>query len=90
MEFKGTKEPWITEYRNGNQYIYIVNEQKHFIGQMFYLGIERSNEDKYNALLISKALEMLEMLQDILETQDNGEVYHSYKIEQLIKEATEL
>ena len=37
-----------------------------------------------------KEPEMLDMLKEILEAQESGEVFHSYKIEQLIKEATEI
>ena len=84
MEFKGTK----------GLKILLSNE----IG--FGLGVDNDNvklsiwgndeEAKANALLISKAPEMLEMLNDILEAQDSGETFHSYKIEQLIKEATKL
>lgn len=43
-----------------------------------------------DALLISKAPEMLDMLKDILDCYNSGDVYHEYKIKQLIKEATEL
>jgi hypothetical protein len=42
--------------------------------------MEIQKDAKYN--------EMLEMLKEILEEQESGEVFHSYKIEQLIKEAT--
>jgi hypothetical protein len=40
--------------------------------------------------LLEQRNEMLAMLEEILEAQESGEVFHSYKIEQLIKEATEL
>jgi hypothetical protein len=43
-----------------------------------------------NSLLISKAPLMLEMLKDILQSQESGEAFDAYRIEQLIKEATEI
>ena len=43
-----------------------------------------------NCLLISKAPLMLEMLKDILQSQESGEAFDAYRIEQLIKEATEI
>jgi hypothetical protein len=46
------------------------------------LQMESQKQQKYD--------EMLAMLEDILEAQKSGEVFHSYKIEQLIKEAKEL
>ena len=80
MEFKGTNG-WFLDKEG-----YLKDKNFDIIADFFITN----QEDLANAKLASKALEMLEMLQDILETQDNGEVYHSYKIEQLIKEATEL
>jgi hypothetical protein len=46
--------------------------------------------DKYDALLISKAPEMLEMLNEIIETELLGGSTIESKIKQLIKEATEV
>jgi hypothetical protein len=43
-----------------------------------------------NCLLISKAPLMLDMLKDILKAQESGEAFDAYRIEQLIKEATEI
>lgn len=78
MEFKGTKEKWqlsIDQFENYN-----------IISNGFYLGEARSRED---ALLISKAPELLEMLQNILDNEYvSGQTYN--EIEQLIKQATEI
>lgn len=50
---------------------------------------ERRKQCLYNALLISKAPEMLEMLEIILQSE-NTPIVHRKKVKQLIKEATEL
>lgn len=50
---------------------------------------EKEIEQKANALLISKAPEMLEMLEIILQSE-NTPIVHRKKVKQLIKEATEL
>lgn len=44
--------------------------------------------EKKDAQLISKAPDMLAMLQDISDTLANGDTPHVYQIDQLIKEAT--
>lgn len=97
-EFKGTKGKW--SLNDTDNEIFGVSDNYNHIsagnGCYNYNGDIQSGFNlsgfisKENALLISKAPEMLEMLKEILECQDNGEVYHSYKIEQLIKEATDL
>jgi hypothetical protein len=76
-EFKGTKGKWkvsIDQFKNNN-----------IICDGFYLGESRN---KYDALLISKAPEMLEMLIFLRPTFKGTKTGES--IEQLIKEATEL
>ena len=77
----------MTSSETDHKIIYIHNPKFGAICQIpeRFKAIE---EHEANAKLISKAPEMLEMLKDILEAQDNGDTYHSYKIEQLIKEAT--
>ena len=87
MEFKGTKGKWekVTANWDLDQCVFIEDTEEKICDIK-----SLSHNAIYDALLISKEPEMLEMLQDILDTQDNGDVYHSYKIEQLIKEATEL
>lgn len=100
MEFKGTKGKWITEKFDLEGYeksILIVskNDNKQIAEVNFeYL---RNDDYVYNALLISKAPEMLEMLQKIVlmteicngTFEDFRERYNT-EIKQLIKEATEL
>ena len=83
MEFKGTKGRWYVSkaYKT-------INDEKGF-GIAQENGIRNSNEWDANALLISKAPEMLEMLKKILK-EDNLSKSEYYEIKQLIKEATEL
>ena len=90
MEFLGTKDKW----RVSSDFTQITTSKKGIlegskkICEMSDFS-KRPEETKANALLISKSPEMLDMLKDILEAQENGEAFHSYKIEQLIKESTE-
>jgi len=95
MEFKGTKGKWELNkgIKNNQEYFYSI-----FSGNYKVCDIKESSvlikpkEAKYNALLISKAPEMLEMLVDIVNANNKGNLEHLnfYQIEQLIKEATEL
>lgn len=88
-EFKGTEGKWLFKYVNG--FIKIISEEN----GVNVLDTYNNQKDKSNALLISKAPEMLEMLKELtnqienehvsdwlLELQDNAK--------ELIKEATEL
>jgi hypothetical protein len=91
MEFKGTKGKW--EVTVSNEYCgdYSIRTEN---------GSATSFEDEANALLISKAPEMLEMLNNQLEfliyCRDNMKVSRPVfnqkilRIKQLIKEATEI
>lgn len=83
MEFKGTKGKWVLgnkEINNGNYSICAVNH--HLPNQETSLA---------NALLISKAPEMLEMLKDIRNQIEDGRTYITKDdIDRLIKQATEL
>lgn len=79
-EFKGTKGKWSYRYVSG--FIKIISENHYDI-------MDAPNEKEANALLISKAPEMLEMLNFIVENVDIS-MYAQEKIEQLIKEATEI
>ena len=89
MEFKGTKGKWKAKEINSrfavgskeNGAINFIDCWRQGIG-----GIKTDEEAEANALLISKAPEMLEMLKWLLSGQniDNSE------IEQLIKQATEI
>jgi hypothetical protein len=102
MEFKGTKEKW-----------FIDNEESHIMTNGIYCNVISTEktisladvygddeEAQANALLISKAPEMLEMLNNQLEfliyCRDNMKVLRPVfnqkivRIKQLIKEATEI
>lgn len=102
MEFKGTQGKFKYEYRNDNYYIYkefSSSFYREFIGQMFYLKNTDgtfNKEAEYNALLISKAPEMLEMLikckdamLELMDHQDGWEEDYE-ELKDLIKESTEL
>ena len=83
MEFKGTKGKW----RVFDDYI--QDEYGGLIADCF----PTSEEDRANALLISKAPEMLEYLLDAVNEHKNGVGVSEgwFKaVEKLIKEATEL
>jgi hypothetical protein len=92
MEFKGSKGKWRKfQLPNGNMKItcddwreFAEIEFKHWQNTE-----ERRKQCLYNALLISKAPEMLEMLEIILQSE-NTPIVHRKKVKQLIKEATEL
>ena len=87
MEFKGTKGKWIIAQNNVNIWAdntKVANCDNNSQASMY--RIKDEEEMKYNALLISKAPEMLEMLESIAD----GECPHLKDIKKLIKEATEL
>ena len=96
-EFKGTKGKWkIKDIKSTleteiNSSEYRIAEVKHYKGKNFNDPIEK--EAKANALLISKAPEMLEMIQSLIEAKNNGNDWDSeelfIKAEVLIKESTE-
>lgn len=107
--FKGTKGPWIvfdTYEEDRTLKVWDFDEQAHgaivrtdeAIVRTDELGDINYFEAKANALLISKAPEMLDMLEDILNVVDwstehwqgNGGKEREQKIKQLIKSATEL
>lgn len=93
MEFKGTKGKWIVrEEKSSNGFINIDLPNKRFFtfyGELKKINDPFTEETKANALLISKAPEMLEMLEIILQSE-NTPIVHRKKVKQLIKEATEL
>lgn len=96
MEFKGTKRNWALSGLD-KTFIYALNEKG---TNAFSLIINNdgkidTKELEANALLISKAPEMLEMLQDIVDDfyEDGLKVVSIGNIEKakkLIKQATEL
>lgn len=99
MEFKGTKGKWeviIPPYEQTNGFVNIENEDGTI---SCYNGITKGGahpKSLANALLISKAPEMLEMLEKIvsnwkLGNQENFIMANAIdNAEQLIKEATEI
>lgn len=99
MKFKGTKGRWLMDLDKShihetkiNTKEYRICEVKHYSSKIHKTLLECTIEEgKYNALLISKAPEMLEMLKGLL--NESNDIVHSEikkDIEKLIKEATEL
>jgi hypothetical protein len=92
MEFKGTKGKWKIKKRRNNCF-YIKAESWSNFCQVYTItdgGMSTNKEAKANALLISKAPEMLEMLKEIHSFLSSGTRINSDDIYQLIKEATEI
>lgn len=91
MEFKGTKGKWSVKHLDD---IFIENEFGEQICEMPATGIIKYETWRENALLISKAPEMLEILKSTLYLFDRGLEdgtigrEHFDKVKQLIKEAT--
>ena len=81
MEFKGTKGKWGFSENGG---VHVTTNS----GMICDL-ITSSQKDKYNALLISKAPEMLEFLQSLVSSEMTPLAIRK-QAKQLIKEATEL
>ena len=80
MEFKGTKVFNVDYHTTGVlPYKYVVSDIQ-----------ETEEEAEANALLISKAPEMLEMLKSCMKSFEQMGMQKPIGIEQLIKEATEL
>jgi hypothetical protein len=109
MEFKGTKGKWrIKDISVEREWVNITSD-KDIIARTFYGDKEpivKKKEAKANALLISKAPEMLEMLNKFVEAIENEEIVIKENFDndgfencgnrlynefkQLIKESTEL
>lgn len=106
MEFKGTKGKWILKWGGSNpcqDMLQIINEKGeevcNFGDSTTYYPTEGIEPNKYDALLISKAPEMLEMLKWLVSHYEYV-VKWDYspfalrsdidKARQLIKEATEI
>ena len=101
MEFKGTKGKWEYKviYKKKRPKITVQIPIREDYNQELVLGIIGEDdctvascccrEEHANALLISKAPEMLEMLEIILQSE-NTPIVHRKKVKQLIKEATEI
>lgn len=92
MEFKGTKGKW--EYRNKNNTSFAIEViDKSFAEVYVPFDADDIYETKADALLISKAPEMLEMLKDLLKWSAHFPPAMDEELEkakQLIKEATEI
>lgn len=92
MEFKGTKGKWqIGEIKHsvwGENRKGCIADCTGVHNKHFYIGFT-SEESEANALLISKAPEMLEMLKRFVKS-DDLQIEDFIEAEQLIKEATEL
>ncbi len=95
MEFKGTKGKW--EVMDASRFavpFIVFNDNDETIFQCY--NTKQGNDAQANALLISKAPEMLEMLKNYLADLNNiipssdAQRSRIYDIEQLIKEATEI
>lgn len=83
MEFKGTKGKW---YSHSKEDLHIKSEA----GRTVCFDTSRKNW-QHDALLISKAPEMLEMLNRIVYNLENEECpFDEDEIKALIKSATEL
>ena len=105
MEFKGTKGKWVADLRSGccavyselrinetnglhsddDRNIYYSNKGSFYNGNNWEMNLEH----QANALLISKAPEMLYLLKDLLHDKGLNEVSRR-EVELLIKQATEL
>ncbi len=94
MEFKGTKGKWeITKHQLSEEIS--INSGLFNIANVFsydvLCGSNDIEEANANALLISKAREMLDFLQELSNApKDLNAVYWIEKAKQLIKEATEI
>lgn len=88
MEFKGTKGKWsIMDASRFEVPFIIINDNDETIFQCY--NAKQANEAQANALIISKSPEMLEMLENIFKDYDYAK-NNWEKLEQLIKEATEI
>jgi hypothetical protein len=95
MEFKGTKGKWFWNYGDGCDLASLVsengNEICNFGNEEKYYPTAGEEPNQYDALLISKAPEMIEFLQELSKApKDLNPVYWIQKAKQLIKEATEI
>lgn len=101
MEFKGTKEKWFVSQGAVDSNGIISSDEVFNVHSDGDLGMDicavwkdvadNDTEAKYNALLISKAPEMLKMLEELITLHELGHEIGQYdKARQLIKEATEI
>jgi hypothetical protein len=97
MDFKGTKGKWFSCCLDSKPHYCFANDGEITICGFYKkqdIGRDLSDEElRANALLISKAPEMLEMLQEYISAISEitpQQKKYSEKVKQLIKEATEL
>lgn len=96
MKFKGTKGDWIAQCLDLSDYKSLSVgslSQNTVIAHCYLPNKEIEQEQKANALLISKAPEMLEAMQEFCHRVDRGEVRskRTYaKFKELIKSATQI
>ena len=93
MEF--TKGKWRLSNGKKNKSIKVSGDEWSSFCKIYFLNSgDKIDETKANALLISKAPEMLEMLQKVVDEYYSDEIEADRtfinKIKQLIKEATEI
>ena len=91
MEFKGTKGNWknvVIDIADFKQVVVGVDKGKAICHLWFEYSEGISDEIKANALLISKAPELLEMLKRLI--QPDLDISDLIEAENLIKEATEI
>ena len=88
-QFKGTKGKWVVTLESDNRTV--VNGDHEVDISIDVWHWNEDIEGKANALLISKAPEMLEMLEELIITLKHyGEVEKLQEVRNLIKEATEI
>jgi len=87
-EFKGTKGKWILIENEYCHYTSIRNEDN--TRTLFVSRVNNQIINNANFKLISKAPEMLEMLERLVNSNKNEIDYIKGEAKQLIKEATEL
>lgn len=92
MEFKGTKGEWKIIQNHPNKQI--IDIEMNSIsesdwGNLTLFNAKDCETQMANAILISKAPEMLEFIQHVYNSMPNGSSLQK-KAERLIKEATEL
>jgi hypothetical protein len=85
-EFKGTKGKWYFDKEKSK----VCKDDGNTLCVCYYTNIINKEECEPNALLISKAPEMLEMLQRVSDMVIEDAPHIRQEIEQLIKEATQI
>lgn len=88
MEFKGSTGQWSLNCVGKANLVVFSKRRK---GYRTVCNITKEfHEDSYNAQLISKSPEMLDMLKAVLATEHLKGTIEESKIKRLIKEATEI